>query len=138
MRSVPVRGPLLCPRDNSDLRAFRVGEVEVDTCLTCTGVWLDAGELARVALDKEIEAIASAARDERTSAFPCPRCGGACHPARVHEVELDACGECRGIWVDANELHDVRMRSLAARAPASGLAGTLRAAAERAAPRRTT
>ncbi|HET6404922.1 MAG TPA: zf-TFIIB domain-containing protein [Candidatus Thermoplasmatota archaeon] len=117
MRSVPVRGPLACPRDNADLRPFRIGEVEVDTCHTCTGIWLDAGELARVALDEELEAIARAARESVASPFACPRCEGTCHPARVDDVELDACAACGGIWVDANELHDARMRMLARRAP---------------------
>ena len=121
MRSIPVRGPLACPRDKAELRPFRVGEVHVDTCHTCTGVWLDAGELGRVAHDTELEAIALAAQDQgRVSGFACPRCAGPCHPALVEEVELDACERCGGIWLDANELHETRLRVLARRAPAPG------------------
>ena len=137
MRSIPVQGPVSCPRDNSELRPFRVDAVEVDTCMSCTGVWLDAGEIGRVALDAELEAIVQGRRDAAISPFPCPRCAGTCHPAHVEGVELDTCERCGGIWVDANELHDLRVRVLAARAPGGhSLVGTLRAAAERTAATR--
>lgn len=131
MRSVPVRGPLTCPRDNAELRPFRVGDVHVDTCHTCTGVWLDAGELGGVAHDAELEAIALAAQDPaRVSTFACPRCAGACHPAVVEEIELDVCTQCRGIWLDANELHQTRVRLLTRHAPPPhGLATLVRALA---------
>lgn len=133
MRQIPVRGPLTCPHDRTELRPFRVGDLEVDTCLTCTGVWLDQGELARVAHDVELEAIVSAARGPTPSPFACPRCAGECGRASVEGIELDACASCGGIWVDAEELHGVRVRVLAARAPGGrGLAPALRDAAERA------
>ncbi len=31
-----------------DLHAIKRGDVEVDTCFHCKGVWLDAGELERL------------------------------------------------------------------------------------------
>lgn len=34
-----------CPRCGMDLHALKKGDVEVDTCFHCKGVWLDAGEL---------------------------------------------------------------------------------------------
>jgi hypothetical protein len=40
-----------CPRDGAVLRRHWFSaqrEVEVDTCPQCSGVWLDAGELARI------------------------------------------------------------------------------------------
>lgn len=100
----------------------------VDTCPTCTGVWLDAGELAQVALDEELEQIARAATLPASSPFACPRCAGVCHPAIVGGVELDACSTCAGIWVDAQELHDARTHVLAERARRGGLASVVRLA----------
>ena len=38
--------PLLCPRDAGLMDIEIADDIEVDVCLTCNGVWLDAGELA--------------------------------------------------------------------------------------------
>jgi len=38
--------PLVCPRCGGLMDHEHAGDVEVDVCLDCRGVWLDAGELA--------------------------------------------------------------------------------------------
>ncbi len=37
-----------CPKCGMDLQALKRGEVEVDTCFNCHGIFLDAGELDRL------------------------------------------------------------------------------------------
>jgi hypothetical protein len=37
-----------CPKCGMDLQAIRRGEVEIDTCFGCQGIWLDAGELEQI------------------------------------------------------------------------------------------
>ena len=34
-----------CPKDGADLREQEIGNVKVDVCAECGGMWLDAGEL---------------------------------------------------------------------------------------------
>ncbi len=34
-----------CPKCGMDLQTLSKGKVEVDTCFSCQGIWLDAGEL---------------------------------------------------------------------------------------------
>ena len=34
-----------CPKDGSDLKEVEMGNVKVDVCSECGGMWLDAGEL---------------------------------------------------------------------------------------------
>ena len=34
-----------CPKDGSDLKEVEMGNVHVDVCSECGGMWLDAGEL---------------------------------------------------------------------------------------------
>lgn len=41
----PRASPLACPRCGAGCVGSHVGEVEVDTCPKCHGVWLDRGEL---------------------------------------------------------------------------------------------
>lgn len=39
---------LLCPNDNAPMQAVKRGEVELDICPQCRGVWLDRGELEKI------------------------------------------------------------------------------------------
>ena len=43
--SYPAQSGFACPRCGGACVASFVGDVEVDTCTACRGVWLDAGEL---------------------------------------------------------------------------------------------
>lgn len=40
------RSPLICPRCRSLMDLEKAEDVEVDVCLKCRGVWLDAGEMS--------------------------------------------------------------------------------------------
>ncbi|PTL79126.1 zf-TFIIB domain-containing protein [Vitiosangium sp. GDMCC 1.1324] len=37
-----------CPKCGMDLQALKRGDVEIDTCFNCHGIFLDAGELDRL------------------------------------------------------------------------------------------
>ena len=37
-----------CPKCGMDLQTLTRGNVEIDTCFNCHGVWLDAGELDEI------------------------------------------------------------------------------------------
>ena len=37
-----------CPKCGMDLQTLKHGDVEIDTCFNCHGVWLDAGELEHI------------------------------------------------------------------------------------------
>jgi hypothetical protein len=46
----PRPRPRLCPADGTDLRPNQVSNVAIERCPTCSGVWLDGGELGLVTL----------------------------------------------------------------------------------------
>jgi Zn-finger nucleic acid-binding protein len=86
--------------------------VEVDRCPTCRGAWYDYDELA------ELEATVADA-DERSgtieyskheSTLACPICQAPMHAFnyRAYNLELDACAEGHGFWLDAGESERVR------------------------------
>ena len=86
-------------------------ESRVPTCGRCRGVWLPASWYS-VALKEPVEPDALfrllSARGEETG-FQCPACGtGPLTASSYGGVELDWCGECRGIWFDRGELERVR------------------------------
>ncbi|XXF79530.1 zf-TFIIB domain-containing protein [Myxococcaceae bacterium GXIMD 01537] len=37
-----------CPKCGLDLQTLKRGDVEIESCFNCHGVWLDAGELERL------------------------------------------------------------------------------------------
>jgi hypothetical protein len=37
-----------CPKCGAQLEEFALGDVRVDKCLSCEGIWLDAGELETI------------------------------------------------------------------------------------------
>jgi len=101
-----------CPSCGKPLeqRSYR-GEIAVDECLWCRGVWFDPGEL-----ELYREAITSFQK-EQESQHPtfeplsgkerrhCPRCGQkTLLDGRITHIELARCCECRGVFVPGEQI----------------------------------
>lgn len=41
---------------------------------------------------------------QRLHHMHCPKCGGDLHEEAYHGVNVDRCGDCRGVWFDAGEV----------------------------------
>lgn len=102
---------LCCVKCNSVLDKSRVGDIEVDLCPSCGGLWLDRGEIERLAkvprpevdeLRKVLTGGAQAGFSDTPSA--CPACPGKLTEARVGKVLVDVCNQCRGVFLDKGEL----------------------------------
>jgi len=111
---------LTCPRCSASLSRVMIGGVGVDVCESCGGLWLDRLELARF---EETDSVLGEALLAHLSQFPvaivdrsarlrCPR-----HLevvmmrrafSRQYPVEIDECPECGGVWLDADELAQIR------------------------------
>lgn len=103
-----------CPRCKSELQPLLIDGLELDSCTSCKGLWFHAGEL-REAKDlaepaarwmdfdmwSDREAFAVGA-----NSIACPSCGRSLSTVTYGEtgVQVDACGECRGVWLEENEL----------------------------------
>jgi Zn-finger nucleic acid-binding protein/aminoglycoside phosphotransferase (APT) family kinase protein len=111
-----------CPRcDDRALTVRGVGDVELDGCDACGGVWLDSGELEGLlaqSLGPEV-AVASGAQSgarllaharplasHGVHALTCPACDEPLVRKRVAETKLDidCCDVCDGLWLDGGEL----------------------------------
>ncbi len=103
-----------CPKcDNLEMNEETVGEIVVDRCPGCHGIWFDLLELERV-LESDPRALLD--EDRAFQAHPgepgpriqCPRCQGTyliklnsrLRPGTI----LDSCKVCYGVWLDAGEL----------------------------------
>jgi Zn-finger nucleic acid-binding protein len=126
---------LKCPRDATPLDMGREHDIEVDHCPTCKGAWYDDEELemleSTVAEDHHRSGMIEYAK--RDSDIACPVCGKPMRAFnyRAYNLELDACVDEHGFWLDegeSNRLRDVMRERV------SGLerAGSAQAAWDRA------
>ncbi|MGH7887227.1 MAG: zf-TFIIB domain-containing protein [Candidatus Binatia bacterium] len=100
-----------CPKCKSEsLANFKIDDVTVDRCSFCDGVWFDAHELGQL-LAEDAEQVALLRRGDAREEFDgkkgfCPRDAGELlrvYSAVDRTVIIDACPDCRGIWLDGGE-----------------------------------
>lgn len=109
-----------CPRCNTTLTESLVGEIHVDGCYSCGGVWFDNQELNTVARTQTTglaaldDMFAPGAKTALTQTeCRCPVCSVALYEFEFPHspgIRLDACPQCRGIWFDDGELHGLYQR----------------------------
>ena len=102
---------LCCVKCNSVLDKSHVGDIEVDLCPACGGLWLDKGEIERLSktppdkVEELRQALAGGdqAGISETQSF-CPACSGALTEVRLGRVMIDYCKACGGLFLDRGEL----------------------------------
>jgi Zn-finger nucleic acid-binding protein len=108
-----------CPRDGAPLQSVKLLGMELDKCHHCDGLWLDRGEIERLAASKttDVEEKLEAQYGDPvvetadvTQFMRCPRCAGRLQQVRytyVHPIKIDRCESCFGMWVDDGELNTI-------------------------------
>jgi len=119
-----------CPRCRNKMTLLQYGDVELDECPECSGLWFDKGELGRASA--KFRADRQAAPGSRRSggggdpmvplakshaaALACPRCTRQLERVSIPEhagVILDRCAQC-GVWVDGHEVDRIFSKAGAA------------------------
>src|SRR5437763_13773032 len=99
---------LTCVKCTSVLDKARVGDVEVDLCPSCGGLWLDHGEIERLGRGKTEDltrlrsaltgtSTPDAASDPTTS---CPACPGQLKEVDLRQVHIECFGKSQCISPD--------------------------------------
>lgn len=105
-----------CPRCQKPLVILEYQGIEIDHCFSCSGTWLDNGELERIAeLPGNVPADIAASfgpRDRRgqMSDRRCPRCNKRLVTFSAGEnvkIELDRCSRGHGFWFDRDEMEAI-------------------------------
>ncbi len=105
----------LCPECIHPLKRSTEGEVEIDSCARCAGVWLDPGELRKLvgagagALDAALVPEVTPP-DATTPGRLCPDCLCRLEKHKYlydSSIVLDSCPMCRGVWVEDGELQQI-------------------------------
>jgi uncharacterized protein len=103
---------LTCVKCTSVLDKARVGDVEVDLCPSCGGLWLDQGEIERLGrsapedLGRLRLALTGTAAPEPLSeaSTACPACAGQLLEVELGPVHIEHCEKCHGVFLDRGEL----------------------------------
>jgi Zn-finger nucleic acid-binding protein len=103
---------LTCVKCTSVLDKARVGDVEVDLCPSCGGLWLDHGEIERIGRGKPDEmdnlrtALVGRSEPDQPSdtQSSCPACPGQLKEVVLGPVHVDYCTKCHGVFLDRGEL----------------------------------
>jgi len=103
---------ITCPRDEvyaeELIERTPAGEILLDLCPECAGVWLDGGELGRLAGERNLE-IQLAARRGRPSEISCPRCTSEMTQKEFLGIVVEVCILCAGLWLDQAELEQLQI-----------------------------
>ena len=106
-----------CPRCKSRLETKIYGDLELDQCPDCHGVWFDQGELSEakdtVAPDLQWLEFDFWKHPEKfklsSRPMACPRCSAELFAINYENtpIEVDVCTHCRGVWLDDGEFEKI-------------------------------
>lgn len=106
----------MCPTCHEPLVAFELDGIEIDRCVDCGGVWLDAGELEGIAeraaaRPGALTTALAQAKGDRHGKRRCPRCRRKLRVIYLEgdgaEIELDRCPRGDGLWLDRGEMQSL-------------------------------
>lgn len=96
-----------CPRDRGELRPHPLQRHAAQRCTKCAGLWIPAPVVAQ-ALGRVPKPRSLAVSDH--SILRCPQDQSLLSAVHYQGVELDVCGNCGGVWLDAGELEQILQR----------------------------
>lgn len=115
-----------CPVDGTELvTSTYESTIEIDTCPTCSGIWLDKGELEQIqekiendyseeiaAIPDDIAGAMAAGRAKMEKTYSCPKCGEDLEKSEYglcSQIFIDKCPKGHGIWLHKGELEQLEI-----------------------------
>lgn len=102
-----------CPGCGSVFEQRRYGDLEIDECRDCGGLWFDSQELADYLMRRKVASTgvdwAGPCRDIKTSSMrlSCPRCEDSqLKPCKWGVLVFNRCGRCFGAHVGRADLEN--------------------------------
>ncbi len=102
-----------CPICQQAMFTAEFNEVEIDLCISCEGIWLDAGELELLSEQSILVSCdhAKTPSELNEPARKCPICGKVMRKIiadkQTPPVCIDCCPAGHGLWFDKNELQHI-------------------------------
>ena len=104
-----------CPHCSEPMVTLELDDVEIDHCLECGGIWLDAGELDILlgaseqagAMLKSFNNAPNCAEKLRKCPICLKKMEKVLAGSETDAVLLDRCRKGDGLWFDAGELEEI-------------------------------
>jgi uncharacterized protein len=107
-----------CPVDKSDMIVVEHHRIELDFCLTCSGVWFDSGEInllvnalkaqgAGLSGDELLKPQKATVSEDKRKCPICRKNMDKIWIGKDQKVLIDSCPAGDGLWFDGGELHQV-------------------------------
>ncbi len=103
-----------CPADGANFAEEKTKFFSYDECTQCSGIWIGPESLAQLrGSDYAVSFpshsyIADKNMVINERGLVCPLDGTVMHEFEYTGVLIDICSECDGIWLDANELNQIK------------------------------
>ena len=102
-----------CPLGHGELQPDTHAGIEVQLCPVCGGEWLrrsDLEEIEKLAVRDAVVLSGMVEYQPHEGSRPCPVCGKRMYEFdyRANPLEIDACGDGHGYWLDAGEEASVK------------------------------
>ncbi len=114
LKPLRKKGKLLCPDCQERMLPFLCGDVVIDKCVSCDGIWFDDLELGHFKrsldnIDWNLIDVDHKPEPQPEHAISiCPRCPGEVLSKDVYgyntKVEIKRCSKCEGIWIEIHHL----------------------------------
>jgi uncharacterized protein len=107
-----------CPTCQKSMKPLKIGDVQIDECRQCRGVWFDKGELtqAKDEVEPDLRWLdfgiwkQEARFHINDEPLKCPRCLKADMRAinyKEPDIDFTFCPFCEGVWLNANHFKQI-------------------------------
>ncbi len=97
-----------CPKCRKEMERWTPGDLELDHCPACRGLWFDANELSRHLANLGAPRFAERPTGAAPLTLPCPACPEQnLDGSFLLDVPVESCPACNGIFLDLGELHEL-------------------------------
>lgn len=124
-RHISDDSPLKCPKCGQDMASQTVGDVTLERCTGCTGLWMKASAMERLMARKDLARVVDTGGGATTANSPseasanavliCPNDRSRLIRMVNHKqphVQYESCKTCGGVFLDAGELRDLASHGL--------------------------
>ena len=133
-----------CPMCREAMKPLKIGDVQIDECRQCRGIWFDKGELAE-AKDEVVPDLRwldfgiwkqEARFQINDKSLKCPRCQIFDMRAinyRAPDIDFTFCPFCEGVWLntgDFKQILDALLKEAAAKSVSDYVKASLKEGAE--------
>jgi hypothetical protein len=124
-RKIKGAETMVCPNCQARLQTVQYEGISIETCPKCNGEWLDDRELGKIVRLREVKfdpeerraiaestSITGVVLEDVDRDLKCPKCGGTTDAVNYGGdtgIVIDRCNDCRGIWLDGDELEKIQM-----------------------------